>query len=112
MNIFVGLRVDIEVTYNPPLDFYLSTPPYYRPATAVTLTCRSSDAIGSVKYQWTSTCQHCFARGSSQPSITTQILKSTDAGLHTCTITDDAGDTGSNSTEMKLIGIMKSSVSY
>ena len=104
---FVGLRVDIEVTYDPPLDFFLSTPPYYRPASTVTLTCRSSDAIGSVRYQWSSTCRHCFASRSNQQSITRHILTSTDAGLHTCTISDDNGNTGSNSTEMKLIGNTK-----
>ena len=32
-------------------------------------------------------------------------MKSIDAGVHTCTVTDDNGNTGSSSIEMKLIGI-------
>ena len=32
-------------------------------------------------------------------------MKSINAGVHTCTVTDGNGNTGSNSTEMKLIGM-------
>ena len=99
------LHVTIGITYNPPSDFTLPSPPYYRPGTSVTLTCSAHDATGTVSYQWSSTCSSCFASSSTARSIRDSILQSNDAGVHTCTVTDGSGNTGSNSTEMKLIGI-------
>ena len=97
------MSVTIEVSYNPPSDFTLPSPPYYRPATSVTLTCHAHGNITS--YYWTSTCSnYCFAHGTYSQSISDSILTSNDAGIHTCTATDADGTTGSNSTEMKLIG--------
>ena len=94
----------IEVTYNPPSDFTLPSPPYFRPATSVTLTCHAHGATGTVRYRWSSTCSSCFASSSSSQSVSKSILKSNDAGVHTCTVTDADGNTGTNSTEMQLIG--------
>ena len=94
----------IEVTYNPPFDFTLPSPPYYRPASSVTLTCRAHHASGPVSYQWSSTCSSCFASSSTAQTISVTILRSNSAGVHTCTATDGGGNTGSNSTEMRLIG--------
>ena len=98
------LKVTIEVTYNPPSDFTLPSPPYYRPATSVTLTCYANHATGTVSYQWSSTCSSCFASSSTAQSISDTILKSSSAGVHTCTATDSHGSTGKNTTAMKLIG--------
>ena len=95
----------IDVTYNPPSDFTLPSPPYYRPATSVTLTCHTHNATGSVTYQWSSTCTSCFASSSTAQSISDSILTSSDAGVHTCTVTDQDGNTGNGSTPMQLIGI-------
>ena len=102
---FSVLKVTIAVTYNPPSDFTLPSPPYYRPATSVTLTCQAHHATGTVSYRWSSTCSSCFASSSTAQSISNTILKSIDAGVHTCTATDGSGNIGSNSTEMKLIGM-------
>ena len=102
--IFSALKVTIEVTYDPPSDFNLPSPPYYRPASTVTLTCRAHSPVGSVSYQWSSTCTSCFASSSTSQSATQTILQSNDAGVHTCTATDSVNNTGRNSTEMKLIG--------
>ena len=93
------------MTHNPPSDFTLPSPPYYRPATAVTLTCYAHGATGAVSYRWSSTCSSCFASSSTAQSVSDTILKSIDAGVHTCTVTDGNGNTGSSSTEMKLIGM-------
>ena len=101
---FSVLKVTIDVTYNPPSDFDLPSPPYYRPATSVTLTCRAHHPTGSVSYQWSSTCSSCFASSGSSQSISDNILQSNDAGFHTCTVVDNIGNTGSKSTEMRLIG--------
>ena len=90
--------------YNHPPDFKLQTPPYYRPASSVTLTCES-DGVGLLRYQWSSTCStSCFASDSTSNAISTDILKSNDAGEHTCTVTDAAGHTGSAVTAMRLMG--------
>ena len=98
------LKVTIEVTYNPPFDFTLPSPPYYRPASSVTLTCHAHNATGSISYQWSSTCNNCFASNSTAQTISEDILKSNSAGIHTCIATDGGGNTGSTSTEMRLIG--------
>ena len=98
------LKVTIEVTYNPLFDLTLPSPPYYHPASSVTLTCRAHHATGSVSYRWSSTCSSCFASSSTAQTIRETILKSNSAGVHTCRVTDSDGNTGSNSTEMRLIG--------
>ena len=98
------LKVTIDVTYNPPFDFTLPSPPYYRPASSVTLTCHVHNATGSVSYQWSSTCSSCFASSSTAQIVSETILKSNSAGVHTCRVTDSDGNTGSNNTEMRLIG--------
>ena len=96
------LKVSISVQYTPPLDVSFR-PPNYRPATPVTLTCEVEGASGTVSYQWTSTCSSCFVSGTSQ-SVSRSRLFSTDAGVHTCTVRDWGGNTGSGSTEMNIIG--------
>ena len=102
--LYTALNVSIEVTYNPPSDFTLPSPPHYRPATSVTLTCRAYGATGTVTYRWSSTCSSCFASSSTSQSVSDNILTSSDAGVHTCRARDADGSTGTNSTEMKLIG--------
>ena len=99
------------MSYNPPFDFTLPSPPYYRPASSVTLTCISEDGTEPLQYRWSSTCSDCFTSDNSSSHISINILKSTDAGIHTCTVIDAAGETGFAITEMKLIGKFKSSVS-
>ena len=96
------LKVSISIQYTPPSDVSFR-PPNYRPATSVTLTCEVEGATGTVSYQWTSTCSSCFVSGTSQ-SVSQSRLFSTDAGVHTCTVTDGGGNTGSASTEMNIIG--------
>ena len=97
------------MSYNPPFDFTLPSPPYYRPASSVTLTCISEDGTEPLQYRWSSTCSDCFTSDNSSSHISINILKSTDAGIHTCTVIDAAGKTGFAMTEMKLIGKFKSS---
>jgi len=96
--------VFIQIEYSPPSDFTFPSPPYYRPATSVTLTCHAHNIIGSVTYQWSSTCSSCFASSSTSQSVSDNMLTSADAGIHRCMATDADGSTGTNSTVMKLIG--------
>ena len=103
--LFSVLKVTIGITYNPPTDFTLPSPPYYRPGTSVTFTCQAHGATGRVRYRWSSTCASCSANSSSAQSVSDSVLKSINAGVHTCTVTDGSGNTGSKSTEMKVIGM-------
>ncbi|CAI8020956.1 hypothetical protein GBAR_LOCUS12479 [Geodia barretti] len=104
ITISVVLSVTVQVTYSPPSAFILPSPPYYHPTSSVTLTCRAHHATGSVTYRWSSTCSSCFASSGTSQAISDSMLQSNDAGVHTCTVTDSNGNTGSNSTEMRLIG--------
>ena len=101
---YVGLNVTIKVNYNPPLDFTHPSPPYYRPATSVTLTCQVYGGTGTIRYRWSSTGSGSFASNSTAQIVSKNIITSSDRGIHTCTATDDDGNTGSNNTDMQLIG--------
>ena len=100
----------IDISYTPPEEGY--QPPYYRAASAVTLTCRAVGATGRIRYRWTSTCTSCFVSGYnssyysySTHSISKSFLRSRDAGTHTCSAYDtNQGISGSGSTEMKVVG--------
>ena len=100
------LKVSIQVSYTPPVGDLLR-PPDYRVATSVTLTCVVEGASGSVSYRWSSTCtsSDCFARSSTSSTLTESFLRYEDAGNHTCTVTDGYGNTGSSTTEMRIIGV-------
>ena len=100
----VAFDVSIEMNYNPPSDFSLPSPPYYRPASSITLTCVVNDTIGTLQYQWTSTENRSFAHMKNGSSISQRLLTAHDAGIHTCTINDQWGNTGTASTEMSLFG--------
>ena len=99
-----AFNVSIKVTYNPPSDFTLPSPPYYRPASSVTFTCVAREAVGPVRYQWTSTQTTSFTHNRSGESISQNVLTANDAGIHTCTATDALGNAGSGSTDMNIIG--------
>ena len=95
-------NVSIAVDYSPPPDFTLPSPPYYRPASSVTLTCVVHEAIEPVQYQWSSTANSSFFDQRSA-SVTIDILTLSDAGIHTCSVTDGNGDVVKTSTVMELI---------
>ena len=93
--------------YQAPSDFSLPSPPYYRPASSITLTCIVHGASEPVHYQWSSTSANSFAQKYSptSPTLVQSKLTSADAGLHTCTVTDADGTIVSQSTQMILIGM-------
>ena len=107
-----AIRVTIEITYNPPDDYPASySPPNYRTATSVSLRCVATGAIGYTTFWWSSTCRSdCFAYStsistySSSYTISESFLRLRDAGVHTCTVTDGDGNTGSNMTTMNIVG--------
>jgi hypothetical protein len=83
--------------------------PEIRAAESVALTCQATGGTGIYFYLWSSTCTGaCFLNSDSQIShtITRNALRSVDSGMYTCCVTDNAGNSGSNSTELEVIGEM------
>ena len=80
--------------------------PIYSPGSTVILICTADGQFGPVTTNWTSTCSgNCFVRQqSSQESVMKEVLHSVDSGDHTCTITDDVGNTGNSTIEMLVSG--------
>ena len=107
-----GLNVSIEIDYTPPDQYPNYAPPNYRAASSVTLRCGTDGVYGYVYYRWSSTCSSCFASSSYtymyysyySHSITENILKYRDSGVHTCTVTDNYGNSGSSSIPMNIVG--------
>lgn len=98
------MSVDIQVTYTTPPDFHLPSP-YYRPASSITLECIAHGVSDSVQYQWQSTSLQSFTQTSPTRSSRSQNrLTASDAGIHTCTITDSDGTMVSASTRISLYG--------
>lgn len=98
------MSVDIQVEYEAPPDFALS-PPYYRPASSITLSCIATGALGSVNYQWESRYHHRDRQSLAYGErIHFDIMTPYDSGIHTCTITDVDGTTISTSAKVLLYG--------
>ena len=96
--------VAIKVTYNPPADFILQSPPYFRRATSVILTCHVEGTSGPVSYHWTSTNPNSFVVNSRSSTVSKTRLTSNDAGNYTCYATNSGGNTSFNTIEMQIIG--------
>ena len=96
--------MDIRVTYSPPADFILPSPPFFRPATSVILTCQVEGASRDVSYLWSSTNSKSFVVNRNSSDVSQQILTSDDAGNHTCYVNDSAGNSNFSNIEMQLIG--------
>ena len=90
--------------YTPPADAVLG-PTEYRAASEVTLSCVVTGGYG-VSYQWTSTCSDCLVRGTASyiSTLSYRPLLSTDSGNHTCTATDNRGQSASDTIEMRVVG--------
>ena len=76
-------------------------------ADSASLSCQAIGGSGIYSYQWSSTCSgNCFLSSSNMASqtITRVAARSTDSGLYMCTVNDNAGNSGSNSTEIQIIG--------
>ena len=96
-----GLKVSIDIQYSP-LGESLE-PTQYKASTAVSLRCVAEGASGTIRYQWSSTCANCFVSGTSQ-TVSTNRLRSYDAGQHTCIAMDDSRNFGNANTTMQIIG--------
>ena len=96
------MSVSINVVYVPPSDAVLGANEY-RAASTVELNCQVEGATGRETFEWTSTCDGCFADGPTVPSVRQEQLRSIDNGTHTCTVTLDR-ITGSVGIVMNVVG--------
>ena len=99
-----GLFAEIKVEFDNPADCTLPCPPYFRPATSVTLTCHVKGARGPFVYKWSSTGPKSFVENHDSSIVSKLILTSDDAGSHTCDVSNSDGDIGSRTIEMKMKG--------
>ena len=110
-SLYVAIRVTIEITYNSPDTYPTYSPPNYRTASSVSLRCVASGTTGVITFRWSSTCRSdCFAYSASTTTssnsytISETFLRARDAGVHTCTVTDSDGNSGSDATTMNIVG--------
>lgn len=81
--------------------------PEINAAEFLSLSCQASGGTGVYTYQWTSNCVgDCFLnnRNVATQTVIRNGVRSADSGLYTCTVTDSAGNNGSNTTEIQVIG--------
>ena len=106
-----AISVTIVPYYTPPDDYPTQySPPNYRPASSVSLRCVAAGVTGLTSFRWSSTCSSCFASSaststySSSHTISESFLRVRDAGVHTCTVTDEDGNSGNDTTTMNIVG--------
>ncbi len=98
----LALKVEIRIDYSSPDPEY--SPPNYRAASSVRLYCDVTGAFRYTYYRWSSTCRNCFASRARSSSISKTFLVASDEGVHTCTVTDRNGNSGSASITMNIVG--------
>ena len=86
----------------------------YTPGSSVHLQCLADSRFAPVVTTWNSTCNGgCFVlQQTGQQVIRTDVLHSADSGNHSCTVTDDVGNTGHTIYEMHVVGEYIISMSY
>lgn len=76
-------------------------------AESLSLSCQASGGTGVYSYRWSSNCiGDCFLsnRNAVTQTITRDGVRSADSGVYICVVTDNAGNNGSNYTEVQLVG--------
>ena len=97
------VTVRITDVYTPPSTFDRE-PPYYRAGTLLTLIC-NSNIVGRAFYHWTSNCSmNCFVKDKLNKNVSSDFLRSTDSGVHTCTVDGNNEGRGSGSITVHVVG--------
>jgi len=99
--IFFATAYDLNVTV-------VSTPigPEITAARTLSFRCDVTGGTGVYQYQWSSNCSHdCFVNSQTTQSVVQDALHSTDSGIYTCVAMDDAGNSGSDSVGITVIGM-------
>ena len=79
--------------------------PILNVAGLLTLTCQAQGGTEEFSYQWSSTCTgSCFITDQVSRSVTRDALRSSDSGNHTCVVLDSAGNSGTGSVTISVIG--------
>ena len=76
-------------------------------AEPLSLSCQASGGTGVYSYQWSSTCTgNCVLSSDNMAAqtITRDAARAADSGTYTCAVTDHAGNNGTNSTEILIVG--------
>ena len=77
----------------------------YQVGSSLTLTCQAQGGHAPITYNWNSTCMGlCFVLQETVNTITKNALHSIDGGSHTCSATDFAGRSGSDSISITVSG--------
>ena len=80
----------------------------YPPGSTLVLNCSVSNPFGPEMYLWSSSCTgNCFIQGQTESVVEKNILHSIDSGNHTCTVTDDVGNAGSATYEVRVTGTIE-----
>ena len=95
---YSAVELDVAITTMPSdSDFRASSP--------LMLTCEAKLGTGNYTFQWSSNCTgNCLINGQTTVSLQRDALRSTDSGLHTCTVMDDAGNIGVGTILIRVTG--------
>lgn len=109
LEVVLSLQINALVLDDPLSVSILSRPqgPEVNAAESLSLSCQASGGTGVYNYQWSSTCNgNCILSTSNlaAQTITRDAARSADSGIYTCTVIDNAGNNGSNSTEIQITG--------
>ena len=81
--------------------------PNFEAAESLSLTCQALGGTGVYTYQWSSNCTgNCVLNEVNPISqiIARDALRSADSGLYSCMVTDNAGNNGSDFTQVQVVG--------
>ena len=81
--------------------------PDHHAATSLNISCGTvaANVYEPAMYEWTSTCTgDCFLLWSTDATVTRSVLRSTDSGSHTCSVTDAVGNTGAATIDVNVFG--------
>ena len=101
--------MSVRVHYTPPDQYPDYSPPNYRVASSVRITCETPNALpGPYKICWThpylpsnGLSKHCH---SNHASVSIPQLEGSHAGTFTCNFTDSLGRTGNDSIQINVVG--------
>ena len=97
---YPGDQISIMVTRNP-------AEPEVNAAQSFVLSCIAGGGTGVYTYQWTSTCSGgCVLNTGNQASamLVRNAARSADSGTYTCSVSDNAGNIGSNTSSFQVTG--------
>ena len=97
---FTVVPMQVNISSNP-----VTTTGVYQAGSSVTLTCQAYGGYPPLTYNWNSTCDgNCFVLNEETQSVQDSSLHSGDGGVHTCSVTDYVGCTGSATIQMTVSG--------